>query len=99
MSNFLDFFRSIRSADAHPALLSSIRCSSICRKLLIQGGGLKAQHLAGVQLVSRVFSGRLEGDCVGSTTLGYVPRGCTVGAYTADINTAVCNVWTRDSLV
>ena len=53
-----------------------------------KGGGLKAQHLAGVKLVSHMFRGTLIGDEIGSNTLAYRPRVFTPGVYVADIQTA-----------
>jgi len=50
--------------------------------------GLKPQHLAGVRLMQRLCSARVEGDAVGSRELTFAPGRITGGAYEYDVGTA-----------
>ncbi|MEW5312456.1 MAG: hypothetical protein WDW38_004089 [Sanguina aurantia] len=50
--------------------------------------GLAAQHLAGMQLIERVCSGRLAGGLVGSTEVSLTPGDLACGLYEADTRTA-----------
>ncbi|HZW85633.1 MAG TPA: RNA 3'-terminal phosphate cyclase, partial [Nitrososphaerales archaeon] len=50
--------------------------------------GLKRQHLAAVEILSRVFGGNLEGAMVGSTEVGYSPGNKAVNEIKVDMQTA-----------
>uniref|UniRef100_A0A672G350 RNA 3'-terminal phosphate cyclase n=1 Tax=Salarias fasciatus TaxID=181472 RepID=A0A672G350_SALFA len=50
--------------------------------------GLRPQHLCGLQLLSQMTSGLLQGSEVGSTHITLEPRAVGGGAYTADTHTA-----------
>lgn len=53
-----------------------------------KGGGLKAQHLTGIQLVRAICDGQLEGDSLGSSSISFTPRGIRNGKFVADTKTA-----------
>ncbi|KAJ4463126.1 putative RNA 3'-terminal phosphate cyclase [Paratrimastix pyriformis] len=53
-----------------------------------QKGGLKAQHMTGIQLVSELCGGSLEGATIGSTEITLEPRTLRGGAFKADTQTA-----------
>lgn len=50
--------------------------------------GLKPQHLAGVRLMQRLCSARVEGDAAGSRELTFIPGRVTGGTYEHDVGTA-----------
>ncbi|KAJ0065736.1 hypothetical protein NL108_017567, partial [Boleophthalmus pectinirostris] len=50
--------------------------------------GLKAQHLSGLQLVSELCGGALQGAALGSTDISLSPGRIQAGNYTADTQTA-----------
>jgi RNA 3'-terminal phosphate cyclase (ATP) len=50
--------------------------------------GLQAQHLTAARAVASVSGGRLEGDSLGSSELGFWPREVRAGDYRFDIGTA-----------
>uniref|UniRef100_H3CGK0 RNA 3'-terminal phosphate cyclase n=1 Tax=Tetraodon nigroviridis TaxID=99883 RepID=H3CGK0_TETNG len=50
--------------------------------------GLRPQHLSGLQLVSDLCSGRLQGAAIGSSELSLVPGKIRSGTHTADTQTA-----------
>lgn len=51
-------------------------------------GGLKAQHLSGIQAISEMYSGVLVGAAVDSCEVEFKPRVFTPGQYLIDIKTA-----------
>ena len=50
--------------------------------------GLKPQHLAGVRLMQRLCSARVEGDEVGSRELTFIPGRISGGSHEHDVGTA-----------
>ncbi|HQN75706.1 MAG TPA: RNA 3'-terminal phosphate cyclase [Methanomassiliicoccales archaeon] len=50
--------------------------------------GLKPQHLAGVRLMQRLSSARVEGDAVGSRELTFIPGRISGGSHEHDVGTA-----------
>ena len=50
--------------------------------------GLRPQHLTGIQLLSELCGGKLEGDYVSSTEVTFHPRPIAGGTFTADTQTA-----------
>ena len=50
--------------------------------------GLKPQHLAGVRLMQRLCSAKVEGDAAGSRELTFVPGQITGGRFEHDVGTA-----------
>jgi len=50
--------------------------------------GLKPQHLAGVRLMQKLCSARVEGDAVASRELTFVPGSFTGGSHEYDVGTA-----------
>lgn len=50
--------------------------------------GLKPQHLAGVRLMQRLCSARVEGDAAGSRELTFVPGRIIGGSFEYDVGTA-----------
>ena len=66
--------------------------------------GLRAQHLAGLQLVAKVCQGKLQGGEIGSKEISLHPRHITSGHHLADTKTAgscmlLAQVCTHASLV
>lgn len=66
---------------ANPMEVSNIRAGR-------KKPGLRAQHLAGLQLVAELCSGTLEGGDMGSQTIKLTPHHITSGHHTADTKTA-----------
>lgn len=50
--------------------------------------GLRAQHLAGLQLVAELCQGKLEGGSIGSQQIMLTPCHITTGYHLSDIKTA-----------
>lgn len=50
--------------------------------------GLRPQHLTGIQLLSEVCGGKLEGDYPGSSEVTFHPGPIVGGTFTADTQTA-----------
>ena len=50
--------------------------------------GLRAQHLAGLQLVAELCQGKLEGGSIGSQEITLTPRHLTSGYHMSDTKTA-----------
>jgi RNA 3'-phosphate cyclase len=74
------------------ALALSAVTGQPCRITKIRSGrkepGLKAQHLAGIQTLSRLCSGRLEGAKPGSTDVIFRPGKMAGGEIAVDVGTA-----------
>nr|XP_057928694.1 RNA 3'-terminal phosphate cyclase [Doryrhamphus excisus] len=73
------------------AALSCITGSSIKVSKIRAGRstpGLRPQHLSGLQLVSDLCSGVLQGGTIGSTDISLTPGKILSGSYTADTHTA-----------
>jgi len=51
-------------------------------------GGLKTQHLTGIQLIRNICGGQLEGGEIRSTALTFVPQALQNGRFVADTKTA-----------
>ncbi|XP_028301255.1 RNA 3'-terminal phosphate cyclase [Gouania willdenowi] len=73
------------------AALSAISGSPV-RIIKVRAGrsspGLRPQHLSGLQLVSDLCSGTLQGACIGSTEVSLTPGRIQSGKHTADTQTA-----------
>lgn len=50
--------------------------------------GLRPQHLCGIELVSKIANGHLEGGRVGSTAITFFPKSLGMGKFIGDIGTA-----------
>jgi RNA 3'-terminal phosphate cyclase (ATP) len=53
-----------------------------------KNGGLKAQHLTGVELLANISKANLTGACLNSTEITFVPDVINSGRYMADTKTA-----------
>lgn len=53
-----------------------------------KGGGLRAQHLAAINLLAEMSSAKKEGDKIGSTELLFSPQAIKGGEYKVNIKTA-----------
>jgi RNA 3'-terminal phosphate cyclase (ATP) len=53
-------------------------------------GGLRPQHLTGIQLLTKLSDAKLDNGNIGSTEIVFVPRTIRGGNYTADTKTAGC---------
>lgn len=62
--------------------------------------GLRAQHLAGLQLVAELCQGKLEGGSIGSQAITLTPQRITSGNHVGDTKTAgSCMLLAQASMV
>ena len=55
--------------------------------------GLRPQHLTGIQLLSELCGGKLEGGYAGSSEVTFCPKPIVGGNFTADTKTAGYTAW------
>lgn len=73
------------------AALAAITCTPIKVSKLRAGRskpGLRAQHLAGLQLVAELCQGKLDGATIGSQEICLTPHHISSGHHVADTKTA-----------